>query len=164
MDERVFKKFYDDLGKKRDDVNNSELGETYKRVLEEYKHCLEVEEYIVSFLLIQNLLEDRLYVLFKLVFEFKNKQGGKNFELNLSTYHKKNSLMNVVRDLNEWGVLKPDIFRNLLTSVDIRNKQIHFSFIGIDSFDKELSESYYELFREVDKLIQTFKRKTKLYN
>ena len=86
MKERVFKKFYEDLGRKRDLVDNHGLGDTYKRVLEEYKHCLEVEEYIVSFLLIQNLLEDRLYVLYKIVFEFKNKQGGKHFSLNLSEF------------------------------------------------------------------------------
>ena len=35
--------------------------------------------------------------------------------------------------------------------------------MDIDSFDKELSESYYQLFREVDGLVQKFKRRTRLF-
>jgi hypothetical protein len=160
---KIFKRFYEDLGRKRDLIDNDGLGDTYKRVLDEYNHCMDVEEYIVSFLLIQNLLEDRIYVLYKNVFEFKKKSVGLQIDQNLSTYHKNNSLNNVVSQLNEWGVFKPDLFMNLLTCTDIRNKQIHYSFMDINSFDKELSESYYQLFREVDKLVQKFKRKTRLY-
>ena len=78
--ESVFKRFYEDLGRKRDLIEDVQLGETYTRVLDEYNHCMEVEEYIVSFLLIQNLLEDRVYVLYKYVYEFKKKHAIKFLE------------------------------------------------------------------------------------
>lgn len=161
--ESVFKRFYEDLGRKRDLIEDVQLGETYTRVLDEYNHCMEVEEYIVSFLLIQNLLEDRVYVLYKYVYEFKKKQVGFEVNQSLSTYHKHDSFWEIITQMNEWGVIKSELFSNLLRCNDIRNKQIHYSFMDIDSFDKELSESYYQLFREVDGLVQKFKRRTRLF-
>ena len=94
--ESVFKRFYEDLGRKRDLIEDVQLGETYTRVLDEYNHCMEVEEYIVSFLLIQNLLEDRVYVLYKYVYEFKKKQVGFEVNQSLSTYHKHDSFWEIV--------------------------------------------------------------------
>lgn len=154
----VFKTHYKDLRKKRTQVSNDGLGDIYKKVISEYNHCIEVEEYLVSFLLIQNLLEDRLYVLYKLMDEKKHIDDGFKFDLTLEYYHEKIDLRRIVYELSDYGLLNDELKKHLLTSVKLRNRHIHFSFMDIDSFDKELSEGYYTLFREVDKIIQKFKK------
>lgn len=153
----VFKRRYEDLRHKRSTISNQGLGETYKRVIEEYNQCMEIEEYIVSFILIQNLLEDRLYVLYKMMDTMRRKREGSDIDLSLEYYHERIDLKNVIYDLQEGGLLTEELKKDLILSVNIRNKHIHFSFMDVDSFDKELSESFYTLFREIDRIIQKLK-------
>lgn len=153
----VFKNHYKDLRKKRSFVSNDGLGDIYKKVISEYNHCMDIEEYLVSFILIQNLLEDRLYVLYKLMDEKKHKDDGITYDLSMEYYHERIDLRRIVYELFDYGLLTDELKRHLLTSVKLRNRHIHFSFMDIDSYDKELSEGYYTLFREVDKIVQKFK-------
>ena len=153
----VFKNHYKDLRKKRSHMSNDGLGDTYKKVISEYNHCMDIEEYLVSFLLIQNLLEDRLYVLYKLMDEKKHKDDGMKFELSLEYYHRNIDLRTIVYELFDYGLFNEELKKHLLTSLKLRNRHIHFSFVDIDSYDKELSEGYYILFREVDRIVQKFK-------
>lgn len=154
----VFKRHYEDLRKKRSEVTNQELGDTYTNVIDEYNHCLEIEEYVVSFLLIQNLLEDRLYTLYRLYDTQKKKEDGYGLELSLEYYHESIDLKRIVYELHDNGLLTTELKYNLITSITIRNRHIHFSFMNIDSYDRELSDSFYELFREVDKIVQKYKK------
>ena len=56
-------------------------------------------------------------------------------------------------------LLFDDRVRNTLNkSIDIRNRFIHFSFIKPDVYSKNLCNTFYILFREVDKEIQNFKK------
>ena len=87
----------------------------------------------------------------------KKKKQGLGVDLSLEYYHQQVDLKKIVRELYDFGVLTDEMKKHLLTSVNIRNKHIHFSFMDIDSFDKELSESFYYLFREIDKLVQKYK-------
>jgi len=157
---KVFNNYYKDLRKQRSYISNPDLGETYKRVIEEYNHCIEIEEYLVSFILIQNLLEDRLYVLYKLMDEKKHKDDGLTYDLSMEYYHERVDLRRIIYELSDYGLLTDDLKINLLTSVKLRNRHIHFSFMNMESFDKELSEGFYFLFREVDKIVQKFKKLT----
>ena len=153
----VFKRFYNDLRKERTLVENKELGRIYTSVIEKYNECMDSEEYINSFILIQSLMEDRLYEMYQL---YKYETEGNWYEL--ETYHKMVDLKRIVNELgnNQW--IPQELKRNLITGVEIRNKHIHFSFMGLESYDKDLSESFYYLFREVDKLLQ--KHKQSVYN
>jgi len=153
----VFKKYYEDQRKRRSYISNDGLGDIYKKVLSEYNHCMDIEEYLVSFVLIQNLLEDRLYVLYKLMDEKKHKDDGIKYDLSMEYYHERIDLRRIVYELSDYGLLTDELKRHLLTSVKLRNRHIHFSFMDIDSYDKELSEGFYTLFREVDKIVQKFK-------
>lgn len=155
---KFFDKHYKDLRKQRSYIDNNGLGKTYKRVIDEYNHCMEIEEYIVSFILVQNLLEDRLYVLYRLMDIEEHTKKGWRYNLTIGHYHQNVDLKRVVYRLHEYGLLTDELKRNLLTSCDLRNRHIHFSFMDIDSFDKELSEGFFHLFREVDKVIQKFKK------
>ena len=53
---------------------------------------MEEENYLQSFILIQNLYEDRLYVLYKYVVESKN-----GYSLSLEEYHKTVDLKKIIR-------------------------------------------------------------------
>jgi len=132
----VFKRKYEDLRKKRSEVTNKVLGDTYKNVIEEYNHCLEIEEYVVSFLLIQNLLEDRLYTLYRLYDIQKQKKEGFGLELSLEYYHESIDLKRIVYELSDNGLLTTELKYDLITSITIRNRHIHSKPKGIDKQDK----------------------------
>ena len=153
MKNSVFKHKYDDLRKNRSIIENYDLGDVYKSVIERYNESLSNGDYLTSFLLIQSLFEDRCYVLYQI---FTLEKTG-NY-LTLETFHKEVDLRNVLRDLYHSKWLTESEHRTLQLSVNIRNKHIHFSFMGLESYDKELSETYYYLFREIDKMVQKRKK------
>ena len=65
----------------------------------------------------------------------------------------------LTRELHSPYLLFDDRVRNTLNkSIDIRNRFIHFSFIKPDVYSKNLCNTFYILFREVDKEIQNFKK------
>ena len=79
----VLNRLYEDLRKERSIVDNEELGDVYKEVIELYNKSMDEKNYLQSFILIQNLYEDRLYVLYKYLNE---SNSGNN--LSLEFYHK----------------------------------------------------------------------------
>lgn len=148
---------YEDLRKERSLLENDELGEVYKEVIQLYNKSMEEENYLQSFILIQNLYEDRLYVLYKYVVESKN-----GYSLSLEEYHKTVDLKKIIRELHSTYFLFDDKVRNTLNkSIDIRNRFIHFSFIKPSVYSKNLCNTFYILFREVDKEIRDFKKTLK---
>ena len=145
---------YEDLRKERSLLENEELGEVYKKVIDLYNKSMEEENYLQSFILIQNLYEDRLYVLYKYVVESKN-----GYNLSLEFYHKTVDLKRIISELHSPHLLFDDLVKKTLDkSVDIRNRFIHFSFIKPDVYSKRLCNTFYILFREVDKEIRNFKK------
>ena len=145
---------YEDLRKQRSLVDNDELGDVYKNVIELYNKSLSEENYIQSFILIQNLFEDRLYTLYKYV---KEKNDG--YYLSLETLHKRTDLKKLVWELcNKYRVFDERTKKTLNKSIDIRNRFIHFSFMKPNVYSKKLCEVFYILFREMDKEVQTFKK------
>ncbi len=113
---------YEDLRKDRSLLENDELGEVYKKVIELYNKSMDDKNYLQSFILIQNLYEDRLYVLYKYVVESKN-----GYSLSLEEYHKTVDLKKIIRELHSTYYLFDDKVRNTLNkSIDIRNRFIHF--------------------------------------
>jgi hypothetical protein len=155
MKNLVFKHRYDDLRKNRSIIENYDLGDVYKSVIERYNESLSNGDYLTSFLLIQSLFEDRCYVLYQI---FIYQTTGSY--LTLETFHKEVDLRKVIRELFDSNWLTETDYKTLQLSVNIRNKHIHFSFMGLESYDKELSETYYNLFREIDKMVQKRKRST----
>lgn len=148
---------YEDLRKERSLLENDELGEVYKEVIQLYNKSMEEENYLQSFILIQNLYEDRLYVLYKYVVESKN-----GYSLSLEEYHQTIDLKKIIRELYSTYSLFDDKVRNTLNkSIDIRNRFIHFSFIKPNVYSKKLCNTFYILFREVDKEIRNFKKTLK---
>ena len=148
---------YEDLRKERSLLENDELGEVYKEVIQLYNKSMEEENYLQSFILIQNLYEDRLYVLYKYVVESKN-----GYSLSLEEYHQTVDLKKIIRELHSTYSLFDNKVRNTLNkSIDIRNRFIHFSFIRPDVYSKKLCNTFYILFREVDKEIRNFKKTLK---
>jgi len=151
----VLNRLYEDLRKERSLVDNQELGEVYSNVIELYNKSMEEKNYLQSFILIQNLYEDRLYVLYKYLTESKN---GDN--LSLETYHK-TPLRDVVKGLYQTHRLFDDgVKKSLDRSIDIRNRFIHFSFMKPNVYTEELCNFFYTLFREVDEEIRKFKKKS----
>jgi hypothetical protein len=152
--------YYDDLRKKRSSLDNWEVGEKYQEVIEKYNKSLSDEDYLLSFLLIQNLLEDRLYVLLKYVLEHETKvDDGYGSDLTLEHYHSHfPSLKRILWELSERDIIDHEEFRVLNRSVIVRNRYVHFSFMSQDVYTKELSETFYDLFREVDSIVQRFKK------
>ncbi len=145
---------YEDLRKDRSLLENDELGEVYKKVIELYNKSMDDKNYLQSFILIQNLYEDRLYVLYKYVVESKN-----GYNLSLEEYHKNVDLKKIIRELSSTYSLFDEKVRNtLFKSIEIRNRFIHFSFIKPDVYTESLCETFYILFRDVDKKIQDFKK------
>ena len=150
----VLNRLYEDLRKERSIVGNQELGEVYSNVIELYNKSMEEKNYLQSFILIQNLYEDRLYVLYKYLTESKS---GDN--LLLETYHK-TPLRKVVSELYQIHNLFDDgVKKSLDRSIDIRNRFIHFSFMKPDVYTEELCNVFYTLFREVDEEIRKFKKR-----
>ena len=151
----VLNRLYEDLRKERSLVDNQELGEVYSNVIELYNKSMEEKNYLQSFILIQNLYEDRLYVLYKYLTESKN---GDN--LSLEHYHQNVDLKKIVRELYQTHRLFDDgVKKSLDRSIDIRNRFIHFSFMKPDLYTEELCKVFYTLFREVDEEIRKFKKK-----
>ena len=151
----VLNRLYEDLRKERSDLDNQELGEVYTNVIELYNKSMDEKNYLQSFILIQNLYEDRLFVLYKYLTESKN---GNN--LTLEYYHQNVDLKKIVRELHQTHRLFDDgVKKSLDRSIDIRNRFIHFSFMKPDVYTEELCVVFYTLFREVDMEIRKFKKK-----
>ena len=152
----VLNRLYEDLRKERSLVDNQELGEVYSNVIELYNKSMEEKNYLQSFILIQNLYEDRLYVLYKYLTESKN--GDR--DLSLEYYHKHIDLKKIVKELYSIHNLFDDgVKKSLDRSIDIRNRFIHFSFMKPDVYTEELCNVFYTLFREVDEEIRKFKKR-----
>ena len=152
----VLNRLYEDLRKERSIVGNQELGEVYSNVIELYNKSMEEKNYLQSFILIQNLYEDRLYVLYKYLTESKN--GDR--DLSLEYYHKHIDLKKIVKELYSIHNLFDDgVKKSLDRSIDIRNRFIHFSFMKPNVYTEELCKVFYTLFREVDEEIRKFKKK-----
>ena len=152
----VLNRLYEDLRKERSIVGNQELGEVYSNVIELYNKSMEEKNYLQSFILIQNLYEDRLYVLYKYLTESKN--GDR--DLSLEYYHKHIDLKKIVKELYSIHNLFDDgVKKSLDRSIDIRNRFIHFSFMKPDVYTEELCNVFYTLFREVDEEIRKFKKR-----
>ena len=150
----VLNRLYEDLRKERSVVDNQELGEVYSNVIELYNKSLEEKNYLQSFILIQNLYEDRLYVLYKYLTE--SKSGD---DLSLEHYHMNVDLKKIVRELYSiHNLFDEGVKKSLNRSIDIRNRFIHFSFMKPDVYTEELSNVFYTLFREVDDEIRKFKK------
>ena len=151
----VLNRLYEDLRKERSVVDNQELGEVYSNVIELYNKSLKEKNYLQSFILIQNLYEDRLYVLYKYLTE--SKSGD---DLSLEHYHMNVDLKKIVRELYSIHNLFDDgVKKSLDRSIDIRNRFIHFSFMKPDVYTEELCNVFYTLFREVDEEIRKFKKR-----
>jgi hypothetical protein len=149
----VLNRLYEDLRKERSVVDNNELGEVYSNVIDLYNKSIKEKNYLQSFILIQNLYEDRLYVLYKYLTESKS---GDN--LTLEYYHQTVDLKKIVRELYQKHRLFDDgVKKSLDRSIDIRNRFIHFSFMKPDVYTEELCNVFYTLFREVDEEIRKFK-------
>jgi hypothetical protein len=152
----VLNRLYEDLRKERSVVDNQELGEVYSNVIEFYNKSMEEKNYLQSFILIQNLYEDRLYVLYKYLTESKN---GDN--LSLEHYHMNVDLKKIVRELySKHSLFDDGVKKSLDRSIDIRNRFIHFSFMKPNVYTEELCNVFYTLFREVDEEIRKFKKKS----
>lgn len=151
----VLNRLYEDLRKERSVVDNQELGEVYSNVIELYNKSMKEKNYLQSFILIQNLYEDRLYVLYKYLTESKY---GNN--LSLEHYHQNVDLKKIVRELYSIHNLFDDgVKKSLDRSIDIRNRFIHFSFMKPNVYTEELCKVFYTLFREVDEEIRKFKKR-----
>ena len=147
-------KLKEDLRKERSIIDNKGLGDVYKNVIELYNKSLEEGNYLQSFILIQNLFEDRLYVLYKYVEESKT-----GYDLSLEHYHKEIPLWRVITELNKnHSIYDRNIKQQLLDLNTIRNRFIHFSFMKPDVYTKELSEVFYTIFRELDSEVRKFKK------
>tara|TARA_B110000503_G_scaffold113280_1_gene170015 strand:+ start:108 stop:584 length:477 start_codon:yes stop_codon:yes gene_type:complete len=147
-------KLKEDLRRERSIIDNEGLGEVYKNVIELYNKSMKEENYLQSFILIQNLFEDRLYVLYKYVEESKNGEDS-----SLEHYHKSIPLWKVILKLNEnHSIYDRNIKQQLSDLNTIRNRFIHFSFMKPDVYTKELSEVFYTIFRELDSEIRNFKK------
>lgn len=155
---KTFNNHYGDLRRKRSDIDNVGLGNVYKKVLSEYKRSFDGGNYLVSFLLIQSLLEDRLYVFYRMMLIHKNREEGIDEIPDLEKIFRSIDIKDVIRELKKYGWID-DVFRDkIFRTVDIRNKHIHFSFMGYDNFTDDLCNGFYLQFRGVDKLIKKYKK------
>ncbi|NVK74067.1 MAG: hypothetical protein HWE24_11325 [Oceanospirillaceae bacterium] len=158
MDKRI-KLRYEDLRKERSSLDNWELGDKYTEVFNKFNDSMDEGNYLLSFLLIQNLVEDRMYVLLKYVIENLKSSHLYGSDFSLQHYHSTfPSLKRVVEELHEERILTEDEVRMYKRSVVVRNRYIHFSFMNQDVYTKELCEEFLYLFREVDKKVQLFKK------
>ena len=158
---KIFKKHYGDLRRKRSDIGNIGLGEIYKNVLTQYKKSFDEGNYLVSFLIIQSLLEDRIYVFYRMMLIHKNRKDGKDEIPELEKIFRSIDVKEVIKELKKYGWIDDGLRDKLFNTLDLRNKHIHFSFMGIENFSEDLCSGFYTQFREVDKLIRKYKKELK---
>jgi len=158
---KVFKNHYSDLRRKRSDIDNTGLGEVYRNVLNQYKKNLNEGNYLVSFLIIQSLLEDRIYVLYRMMLIHISRMEGNNEIPVLEEIYKRNDVKDVVREIKKYNWMDDKFRDSLFNTLDIRNKHIHFSFMGFENFTEDICNGFYNQFREVDKLIRKYKKELK---
>jgi hypothetical protein len=158
---KVFKNHYSDLRRKRSDIDNTGLGEVYRNVLNQYKKNLNEGNYLVSFLIIQSLLEDRIYVLYRMMLIHISRMEGNNEIPVLEEIYKRNDVKDVVREIKKYNWMDDKFRDSLFNTLDIRNKHIHFSFMGFENFTEDICNGFYNQFREVDKLIRNYKKELK---
>lgn len=153
----VLTRHYDNLGTKREEVRDSRLKELYRESIEEFNDYLKVEDYISSFILIQSLLEDRIKVLYRLVRKVRN---GEDLSLKQLNQELKTPKV-MIKELWNNHTISQTMYKDLKNSLDIRGNHIHYIFMDLDSMDKELSMSFYKLFRRVDKIVQRYRKMLK---
>jgi hypothetical protein len=153
-----FKNHYGDLRKKRSEIGNTGLGKIYKDVLSQFKKSFDDGNYLVSFLIIQSLLEDRIYVFYRIMLIHRNQSEGNDEIPELNTILRSKDVKDVIKELKSYGWVDDVLRDKLFNTLDIRNKHIHFSFMGIENFSEDLCKGFYNQFREIDKLIKKYKR------
>ena len=150
----VLTRYYDHLGKIREEVGYNRLGELYKQCIDDFYECIEVGDYNTSFLLISSLLEDRIKVLYRLV---KKVRDGKDLSLKQLNQELKTPKV-LVKELWNKGTISYEMYKDIKNSLDVRGNHIHYIFMDRYSMDLELSMSFYKLFRRVDTMVKDFKK------
>ena len=149
----VLERHYDNLGTTREEVGYRRLRELYKECIDEFNYCMKVEDHITSFILIQSLLEDRIKVLYRLV---RKVRDGKDLSVRQLNQELKTPKV-MIKELWNNHTISQTMYKDLKNSLDIRGNHIHYIFMDLDSMDKELSMSFYKLFRRVDKIVQRYR-------
>jgi len=155
---KVFKNNYGDLRRKRSDIDGTNLSMVYKKVLSEYKKGIREGNYLLCFLVIQSLLEDRIYVLYRMMIIHKNREMGIQEVPELEKFFRGIDVKETIKELHKYGWISDKVKDRLFLTIDVRNKHIHFSFIGFDNFTEDLCNGFYQQFREVDSIIKKYKR------
>ena len=142
----------------RERLDKDYVRERYSQALKQYKENLEKGNYVVSFLLISALLEERINVSWLLLDWY-----GTDTKLNLVNKPTQSELIgigikkkiNLLRD-NDW--IDKKTFEELKSLTRERNFLIHLSLYNMKEYTREINERFYAMFREIDKVSREIKQ------
>lgn len=140
-----------------------ELRERFSYIIKKYNTHFNDGDFEVSFLLAQSLFEDRVNVLWILgAWHQKTDDYWDVLKPEVDEYKRK-SISIKIRELSEWDIINHSTAKQWKGLMNLRNNLIHFSLFNTDEYTEETCSRFFNEFRNVDKLIADFKRKTKFY-
>jgi len=144
----------------REMMSGEELKKRYTKSIQRYNESIKEGDFFTSFMISSSLYEERLNVCFLLCmwedldekFSLDNKP---NHEWFLSYDIKAKA-----RFIQDKGYINNKIRNNILFLAGARNNIIHLSFYNYDNKNlQRLSEKFFELFRQLDKVVSEIKKK-----
>ena len=141
----------------RERLDKDYVRERYSQALKQYKENLEKGNYVVSFLLISALLEERINVSWLLLEWY-----GTDTNLNLVNKPTQSELIGMgikkkIKMLKENDWIDKKTFEELNSLTRERNFLIHLSLYNMKEYTNEICERFYAMFRIIDKVSRDIK-------
>ena len=141
-----------------------ELRNRFSQIIKKYNSHFNDGDYEVSFLISQSLFEDRINVLWVLGSWHSENDDYLEWLKPRPDDTMKVSMKKKIDELKNWGIIDFTTFQKWKNLIHTRNNLIHFSLFNIEEYTSEISSSFFNEFRKIDKLITDFKIKTDFYN
>lgn len=141
----------------RERMDRDYVRKRYTQALSEYNENIQKKNYVVSFLLITALLEERINVCWLLLDWYER---DSNMSLVSKPVQKDIIEMSMFRKVsylksNEW--INEDDFVELKSLLRERNFLIHLSLYNMKEYTQEICDRFYKMFRVIDKASRDIK-------
>jgi len=142
----------------RERLDKDFVKKRYTEAINLYNENLDNENYMVSFLIISALLEERINVCWVLLNWFENDREmrlvNKPTPDNVSRTPIKSKMNYLLQ--NEW--VEKNEFHEIKSLFKVRNYLIHLSLYNTKEYTREICDEFYSMFRKMDKISKEIKQ------
>ena len=141
----------------RERLDRDYVRKRYTEAIKEYNENLEKKNYVVSFLLITALLEERINVCWLLLDWYGRDSNMGIVSKPVQKDIIETSMRKKVEFLRNKNWIDKDDFKELKSLLRERNFLIHLSLYNMKEYTHEICDRYYQMFRKIDKVSREIK-------